>query len=187
MIAHCGINQVKLWERWFAQAHVNDRDRIKFIWWMDPSASETNLPSSTLFNNNNRYRSFYHTYRYHHTQAQIALDMLEYAYQKYGESCNHYYLITGACIPIKRVSYVLSLFDKKQSYIWWFTSEDEDIANEAKKQKKKWITRDICCSHFQFVVFSSYHARVLMQLLKQQPQCWIDCIDVQKKLFNFSC
>jgi hypothetical protein len=34
-MAHAGVNQMALWERWYASASQDERDRIHVVWWMD--------------------------------------------------------------------------------------------------------------------------------------------------------
>jgi hypothetical protein len=134
-----------------------------------------------MFREDNRYMSSTRTYRFHHTQATIELELLQYSYQRV--KCDHYYIISGACISIKSPHMFLSFFHPHPSY---FAVSDEacTIINASRECNPAvdWITTDNCKLHFQFFCINREHTRWLVTL-PTYNSIIDDLIRVQAQLF----
>jgi hypothetical protein len=190
-MAHAGVNQVQLWDRWYASASKEDRARIHVVWWMDHRSSESLSPvqaRSTMFTEGNRYASTTSTYRYHHTQATIELELLQCAQQRYPTS-HHYHLVSGACIPIKPPARFLrvrvdtrwrTFLDPNQSHIPLFQHEPL-VLSHAKALDISWIDQHLAKNHFQFWIFNNDHAQRILALAKE---CLPSLIAIQQSMFD---
>jgi hypothetical protein len=204
-MAHAGVNQATLWERWYASASKTERDRIHVVWWMDASTCESKAPttirvshsssSSTnittddarMFREANRFKTPNSVFRNHHTQATIELELLQFAYHRH-PSCHHYHLVSGACIPIKPPTMFLAhLLPSSLSHICMSTC-DRTVFKLASSLGIKWFdSQELGHIHFQFWVLNHTHARLLLRLVFSNDDgidYVNDLVTIQKAYFS---
>jgi hypothetical protein len=171
-LAHAGINQSDLWERWYACGSDDERSRIHVVWWMDPatdeSASPTLVHSSSphrMFRNDNQYSSDTRTYRHHHSVAVIELKLLRFAYDRFPSS-HHYHLLSGACIPIKAPSIFVAPFLPDELSYLCIAAHERTLHNLAKSVGIKWFdSHHFAYVHCQFWILNNIHARLIIRLV----------------------
>jgi hypothetical protein len=192
--AHHGINQLALWNQWWQDASEKEKQLIKVVWWMDIQTDESLSPAndnnnsdhndSNMFTQQNRYKSNTKTYRWHHTQLLIELELLEYCRKHF--RADHYYLLSGSDIPIKAPSVFISSFVLNRSYIEVYSSKTPNkyIKQAAEQLNIQWFKCKFAHIHTQFFVLSHYHCDLLCNMLQDDQQYYTQCIDMQKKMFN---
>jgi hypothetical protein len=193
-MAHAGVNQADLWNRWYLSAARKDRDRIHVVWWMDHRSDESLSPvqvtaPAPMFTADNRYKSATSTFRYHHTQASIELELLKYAHERHPNS-HHYHLVSGACIPIKPPARFLrvldamqwrTFLDPSQSHLPLFHHEPMVWKHARKLQERQgWMEEKLAVNHFQFWILNNDHTRRILTLAQE---CLPFLVAVQKSMF----
>jgi hypothetical protein len=176
-MAHAGVNQTELWERWYSSGSTDERARIHVVWWMDTTTDASRSPTlvavssssassaQRMFRDDNRCASTTTTYRNHHSQATIEFELLRFAYNMY-PSCHHYHLVSGACFPIKPPSMFLSPFLPSQFSHLCITTNDRTVHKLAVDLGIAWFnSAKLGYVHFQFWILNHTHTRLLIRLI----------------------